>query len=545
MLPLFSQQRSDSLNTSYYKTFVSPQDSITKYRKLSMEAYGLGDWEKVKDYSEIVLDIAIVHQLKEIEIRSLVNLAIYYQQTDQYELSLAKYLEAEDMTKLLPEDSYLRVLVKVNLGNLYNAIGDYGKVDTLMQKVLDLAKKQENHEQIELTTYNILGTSLLYQKRYEEAIRYFEKVKEMSIALQYKDATIRAMINISDCYVEMERYQDVLANSSKALLIFTEKESIETKALLLVTIVKAHMGLNEFDKALEPAKEVKEIAIAGNFLKIGMDTHQLLAQIYESRGDLEKSLEEQKNYTESREAYLSTLSKAQRLKVEKELESKTNVVEEQKESLSSLNTQKKIYISLGILFAVLLVVSTILFRRRKKILAFEASLLQEDKELLKNENETLKDTLNALARKIKDNTGNFDENETSESYKNSSLSEEERETYMQNILTYMDNEKPYLNPEIKQSDIANDLSMSVHTFSEVLNASFDKNFNHFINLYRVNEARKLMKSPKYNHYKVLAIGYEAGFPSKTSFNRIFKNLVGLTPSEYRKKNIPQSDLINN
>ena len=44
-----------------------------------------------------------------------------------------------------------------------------------------------------------------------------------------------------------------------------------------------------------------------------------------------------------------------------------------------------------------------------------------------------------------------------------------------------------------------------------------------------------MKNPIYEEYKIVAIGYEAGFKSKTSFNRAFKNLVGVTPSEYRKK----------
>ena len=44
-----------------------------------------------------------------------------------------------------------------------------------------------------------------------------------------------------------------------------------------------------------------------------------------------------------------------------------------------------------------------------------------------------------------------------------------------------------------------------------------------------------MQDPKYDNYKILAIGYEAGFKSKTSFNRVFKTHVGLTPSEYKKK----------
>ncbi|AXT60743.1 AraC family transcriptional regulator [Aquimarina sp. AD10] len=101
----------------------------------------------------------------------------------------------------------------------------------------------------------------------------------------------------------------------------------------------------------------------------------------------------------------------------------------------------------------------------------------------------------------------------------------------------MDNEKPYLDFEIKQSDIAKNLSMTIHQFSEVLNVCLEKNFNSFINLYRVNEAKNLIKNPKYKDFKILAIGYEAGFNSKTSFNRVFKQLVGKTPSEYREESL--------
>ena len=117
--------------------------------------------------------------------------------------------------------------------------------------------------------------------------------------------------------------------------------------------------------------------------------------------------------------------------------------------------------------------------------------------------------------------------------KNSSVTPEEQKKYMSLILEHMEKEKPYLDSEIKLSDVANNLSMSVHLFSEILNASFQRNFNSFINLYRVNEAKKLLKSSSYEHYKILAIGYEAGFPSKTSFNRAFKTLVGVAPSEFR------------
>jgi len=91
-----------------YQVASATQDSITKYRELSTEAYRKGDLETFKKYSDVVLKIATSNNLKEVQIRSLVNIAIYYQQTDQYKKSLSTYLEAEKLKESISESSFLQ-----------------------------------------------------------------------------------------------------------------------------------------------------------------------------------------------------------------------------------------------------------------------------------------------------------------------------------------------------------------------------------------------------------------------------------------------------
>ncbi|MCD4696832.1 MAG: helix-turn-helix domain-containing protein [Bacteroidales bacterium] len=55
-----------------------------------------------------------------------------------------------------------------------------------------------------------------------------------------------------------------------------------------------------------------------------------------------------------------------------------------------------------------------------------------------------------------------------------------------------------------------------------------------VNNYRVEEVKRLMAEGKHEHYTLLAIALEAGFNSKSSFNRIFKEFTGSTPSHYKK-----------
>jgi AraC-like DNA-binding protein len=68
--------------------------------------------------------------------------------------------------------------------------------------------------------------------------------------------------------------------------------------------------------------------------------------------------------------------------------------------------------------------------------------------------------------------------------------------------------------------------------SKTLNDSFQKNFFDFINTYRTEAFKEKLDDPKFQNYTFLAVAYEAGFNSKTAFNRSFKRVTGQSPSEY-------------
>jgi AraC-like DNA-binding protein len=61
------------------------------------------------------------------------------------------------------------------------------------------------------------------------------------------------------------------------------------------------------------------------------------------------------------------------------------------------------------------------------------------------------------------------------------------------------------------------------------------NFYDYINSFRVQKAKELLKSPKYKDQTILSLAFEAGFNSKTTFNTVFKKATGLTPSQFAKK----------
>jgi putative ABC transport system permease protein len=99
----------------------------------------------------------------------------------------------------------------------------------------------------------------------------------------------------------------------------------------------------------------------------------------------------------------------------------------------------------------------------------------------------------------------------------------------------------YEDPDLSLSSLAEKLKLHPHELSRVINTVLKKNFNDFINEYRVQAAVRKMKDPAFDRLTLLGIGYESGFNSQSTFNRIFKQLTGKSPLEYKntlKKEFP-------
>jgi AraC-like DNA-binding protein len=122
--------------------------------------------------------------------------------------------------------------------------------------------------------------------------------------------------------------------------------------------------------------------------------------------------------------------------------------------------------------------------------------------------------------------------------------ESEPDKILEPLLHIMKEEKPYLDPELSIIALSAKLNIHPHKLSKLINSQLHQNFFDFINRYRVEEFKTLAFNSDYEHYSILAIAFEAGFNSKASFNRIFKNITGNTPSQYMNdKNLhPGSDL---
>jgi len=115
---------------------------------------------------------------------------------------------------------------------------------------------------------------------------------------------------------------------------------------------------------------------------------------------------------------------------------------------------------------------------------------------------------------------------------NGLIDKETRSSILQIVQQKVEEQNLYRNSELTLASLAEEVGVSSHYLSETLNQHSGKNFNQFINEYRVAEVCKQLELE--SERKLIDLALDAGFSSKSSFNAIFKKLTGKTPSQHRE-----------
>jgi AraC-like DNA-binding protein len=132
---------------------------------------------------------------------------------------------------------------------------------------------------------------------------------------------------------------------------------------------------------------------------------------------------------------------------------------------------------------------------------------------------------------------NYDIKEEKPKYEKSKLTKEEADAYLTKLQNFMKDKKPYLNSNLNINELADKVDIPMRYLSQIINDLLQQNFFDFINFYRIEESKNYLSDYKYKKLNILEVLYEVGFNSKSTFNKVFKEYTGLTPTEYRQQKL--------
>jgi AraC-like DNA-binding protein len=119
-------------------------------------------------------------------------------------------------------------------------------------------------------------------------------------------------------------------------------------------------------------------------------------------------------------------------------------------------------------------------------------------------------------------------------YKKVHLSEQKSKEYLKKLLSVMEKEKLYTDPDLTLPMLADRVNISRNLLSYLLNSVLGINFYDFVNGFRIEAVKKLLTDTSLENESILNIAFHAGFNSKSAFNKIFKKHTNMSPSQYKK-----------
>lgn len=498
-----------------------------RFSQLLQEAYRKGDYELQKTYSDSLLLVANLYELRDMSILALNSQAIYYKNKSNREKAIELYRNALQKTENLPNNIGPKAMILANLGNIYTDIGAYKKSIETMDTLLKITDTIRAFSKMKVAALVGLSSNYLKIDQKNKALLFGKEAVELSESMKDSSTLASSLSSLSETYLELNENILTLEVSKRGLTYTHKQNPTKTRGHLLLTNGIAHYNLAQRDEALTSLKQALTLAQNNDIYEIQMGSYNYLSKLYEQNEDFEKSHQAHNEYVRLKNLIKGDEKNATIVDLREDIKINNDSLDKANNKVRTVNkNQKKWFIYGGILITLLTGLLLLFINKKKKADRIVIEFQEKYKQLQKNiKLQSSEDSLNTSSESI---------NRIEVPYEKSALTDADRKRHKQRILSLMRTEKPYLNADLRLADFAKKLSLSPAHISEILHYGFKENFNTFINFYRVTEAQELMKKAENKEAKIISIAFDAGFKSKTTFHRVFKNYTGKTPLEFKK-----------
>jgi len=474
--------------------------------------------------------------------------------------------------------------IYINIGVVYFFLKNFELAKEYYLKALELCNDSVNV----VLVLNNLGDTEIRNGNIDNAFNYVNK--SFSISKRHKDVHLQAILNTLALYYQKVKLYDSAFYYFKASL---EKSKImndtRAEAVNLSDLGKMYFELNKIDSAQNYIGISNKIALENNFINILADNYLTLSEIEKSKKNYEKALNYHSIYTNYKDSIYNVsvfgdINQMQRLyeisKTNQQIEElvidrqiKENTIHYQK------IIQRIIFVTLFMMGIILLFVVlqnkklrkayNVLVEKNVEIIELynkmqesviesgseivesgkqnfdyaqlpkEESLKENNYECEKEENYAEDTEIEALEEAQKDlsHTPDFlsqmpvSENNT-EKQKKEILSEQGQKELLSTILSFMENTSIICTSDFTMEKLTESIHSNQKYVSFVINNVLKKNFNSFLNGYRIREAQRLFSKSETSKYTVEFVANMVGYKSRNSFSDAFKEITGVTPGFY-------------
>lgn len=501
LYPVINKIRAESLSKKDYQTY-------TRGSNLIINSYMLaGDYEKGFFYANSFLDEVLAAGDSTDIPDAYYNLGKLYYGLGLSEISLDYFLQVAQYN--LPDDKRSGVFYAIAEASRNSKLEEgldskeyYKKSENLARSLNDsirIAGALFGQSQIyfrSLDIYELEGIGLRNGLRdsLETSIRLLEE------ALLYDPASYIINVALGLNYTAGNESEKGIEYAQKGYDIMLTIPDLVPMAKNVMASINSYKG--NYTDAIRFAEE--SYAFANEFNKKGdmRNSMKILYHTYKHAGDNAKALKAYENYIKTQDE----LSDAERQMglVFLQVKYDTQLKEER---LADAETSNQFYqVAILIIASLLILVSFLL------IFSYQTFMKKQ-----------------FAYRKLVDGMEKWANNERNEI---ASITEEDK-LLLKQAHRLMVETKLYKNPTLTLDSLADELSVNRNTLSKAINSVTNKNFNNFINDYRVKEAIRLMSSSQKTDYSIDELLDQIGFNSRTTFYVAFKKVTGLSPTEYK------------
>jgi tetratricopeptide (TPR) repeat protein len=419
--------------------------------------------------------------------------------------------------------------IYANIAGVFDRINNQEKCIEYDEKALSIFREANN---IHGQGYILNGLGMTYYEsgEYGKAMENYRQA--LAIQLKKNDFQKVAFIltNLGDLFLKLNLPDSALACYTHSL-VYSEKNGDKlSKCCTFLSLGRLYMDRKNMDRALYYTNKSLHLSKEINYRVNLEEIYLLLSEIYDKTGRHQASLACLQKRNAVRDSSLN--ARSQEIAMEMAIKYETG---EKKEEISKLNHEvdeknAKIHdvllVSLGIFILATILFITIYYYYRKRLKPKVHSL-----DLILNQVSVMKEK---DSRRMKSLKNIF----PSEIEHGAAINEQVHDipsSLIHDLEALMKEEKIYLDENITLADVALRLKTNTSYLSRLVNDHYQVNFSSFINKFRIEEAKELIRNNRQETLSFEGISRNSGFRSRSSFNQAFKSITGMTPSQFVAK----------